>query len=124
VCLGTRFVASAEADAHAEYQRRIVSARGSDTVVTEIFGPEWPGVPMRVIANKATRGESPSKSIGKTELFGLPYEMPCNSAVLPMRRTTGDFDRMCLAAGESVERIHDVQPAAEIVSQLFEGWSP
>jgi len=122
VCLGTRFVASTEANAHAEYQRRIVAARARDTVMTEIFGPEWPGVPMRVIANKATRGESPDGPIGTTDLFGQAYEMPPNSAVLPMRNTSGDFDRMCLAAGESVERIGDVQPVAQIVAELFGEW--
>ena len=31
VCLGTRFVNSTEANAHAEYQRRIVSSRASDS---------------------------------------------------------------------------------------------
>lgn len=121
-CLGTRFVASVEANAHAEYQRRIIAARASETVVTEIFGPEWPGVPMRVIANRATHGDVSGCPIGNTVLFGQAYELPPNSAVLPMRETTGDFDMMCLAAGESVERIHNVQPVAEIVSQLFEGW--
>ena len=122
VCLGTRFVASAEANAHAEYQQRIISACGSDTVVTEIFGPEWPGVPMRVIANEATRGVAAGQSIGNTDLLGHPYEMPPNSAVLPMRGTTGNFDMMCLAAGKSVEGIHDVLPAAEIVRSLFPDW--
>ena len=122
VCLGTRFVACTEANAHAEYQRRIVEACGADTVVTEQFGPEWPGVPMRVIANRATRGHVPDQSIGKTDLFGQTYELPPNSAVLPMRLTDGDFDLMCLAAGESVERIEDVKPAAEIVTALFAGW--
>lgn len=122
VCLGTRFVASAEANAHAAYQQKIIDARAADTVVTQIFGPEWPNVPMRVISNRATRGESAGTPIGTTELFGQSYAMPPSSAVLPMRNTTGDFDLMCLAAGESVERIHDVRPAAEIVTRLFEGW--
>lgn len=122
VCLGTRFVACTEANAHAEYQRRIVGATGADTVVTTQFGPEWPGVPMRVIANHATRGEVPTHPIGKTDLFGQAYELPPNSAVLPMRSTVGDFEQMCLAAGKSVEHIHDIKPAAEIVSELFEGW--
>lgn len=122
VCLGTRFVASSEANAHPEYQRRIVLARGSETVVTEIFGPEWPGVPMRVIANAATRGESSGEIIGKTSLFGQPYDMPLNSAVLPMRETVGEFDMMCLAAGVSVERIRDVKTAEAIISELFDDW--
>lgn len=117
VCLGTRFVACTEANAHPEYQRRIIAARAADTVVTDIFGPEWPGVPMRVISNKATHGESSDESIGTTEFFGRSYELPPNSAVLPMRNTTGDFDMMCLAAGESIEHIDSVKstPAPDAV---------
>ena len=122
VCLGTRFVASVEANAHTEYKDKIIRAKASDTVVTKQFGPEWPDVPMRVIANMATKGHCVDYSIGVTELFGQRYEMPPNSAVLPQRNTTGDFELMCLAAGQSVERIGEVLPAAEIVESLFRGW--
>lgn len=123
VCLGTRFVASQEANAHSEYKDRITQAKAKDTIITTVFGPEWPDVPMRVIRNRATDGEKADHPVGTTELLGQTYEMPPNSAVLPMRNTVGNFDLMCLAAGESVEGIDKVQTVAEIVDSLFDGWS-
>jgi len=121
VCLGTRFVACCEADAHPHYQSRIVAATASDTVLTTRFGPEWPGAPMRVIRNRAVAAGDSDENVGETVLFGRPYAMPPRSAVLPGRDTQGDFDRMCLAAGTSVGRITRVLPAAEIVAELFPG---
>jgi NAD(P)H-dependent flavin oxidoreductase YrpB (nitropropane dioxygenase family) len=123
VCLGTRFVASQEANAHSEYKNRIIRAKATDTIITKIFGPEWPDVPMRVIRNQATDGQITGLPVGTTELFGQTYEMPPNSAVLPMRNTAGNFDLMCLAAGESVEGIHEVQSVAEIVDSFLDSWS-
>jgi len=122
VCLGTRFVASEESNAHSEYKQRITRAKAADTVITSIFGPEWPDVPMRVIRNQATDGQLADRAIGVTDLLGQPYEMPPNSAVLPMRNTSGNFELMCLAAGQSVEGIEEVQSVQEIVHSLFNGW--
>ena len=120
VCLGTRFVASTEANAHPDYQRKITMASADDTVVTDVFGPEWPGVPMRVIRNRAVSGAVGNQPIGHTTLFGQEYEMPPASAVLPTTETRGDMDAMCLAAGMSVRGIDSVQPAGEIIRELFD----
>jgi hypothetical protein len=51
---------------------------------------------------------------------GVPYDMPKFSAMLPTPGTTGDFDEMCMAAGEGVVRIKSIRPAAEIVGQMME----
>lgn len=123
VCPGTRFVACEEANAHSEYKHRITQAKARDTIITSVFGPEWPDVPMRVIRNQATDGQNADHPVGTTELFDQSYQMPPNSAVLPTRNTAGNFDLMCLAAGQSVEGIDKVQSAAEIVESLFAGWS-
>lgn len=40
VWVGTRMVATVEAAVHAEHKRRIVAARGGDTVFSSIFGPD------------------------------------------------------------------------------------
>ncbi len=122
VCLGTRFVATDEAEAHVDYKQRIVAADSDSTVITTKFGPEWPDVPMRVLRNRASLGSAGSTSIGRTNLFGLEYKMPPCSAVLPTTQTVGDFELMCLAAGKSVGAIDRVAPAAEVVRGLFSGW--
>jgi enoyl-[acyl-carrier protein] reductase II len=135
VWVGTRLVASDEAYAHPDWKQRIVSAAGNSTRVTTMFGPEWPGQPMRVLRNRVVdewagrEGEIPSPPpppsvIGQTVLFPktlrVPYEMPKFSAVLPNVETTGDFEEMALLAGaEAVKRIHDVKPAWQIVHEMM-----
>ena len=46
--------------------------------------------------------------------------MPKFSAILPTPETTGDFEEMCLAAGESAGLVHDIRPAGEIVAALMD----
>jgi hypothetical protein len=45
--------------------------------------------------------------------------MPKFSCVPPTPDTTGDFDEMAFGAGDGVTRIHDIRPAAEIVSEMM-----
>ena len=130
VCVGTRLIASQEAHAHEEYKRRVVAAGIDDIARTCIFGPEWPDQPMRVIRNRVVREwagrddrtpapPNPSQSIGHTSIGGQEYPMPKFSAVLPVQGTTGDFEEMCLAAGESAGLVTDIKPAADIVRDMM-----
>jgi len=62
--------------------------------------------------------------IGETVLFPfalrVPYTMPPFSAVVPAPDTTGRFDLMGFPAGEdSVRKIKDVRPAAEIIAEMM-----
>jgi len=130
VCVGTRLVASREAYAHDEYKRRIVAATAADIVRTSIFGPEWPDQPMRVIRNRVV-GEwagrddrtppAPDRPqiIGRTLVGSQEYPMPKFSAVLPTPDTTGDFEEMCLAAGESAGLVQEIKPAGEILHEMI-----
>jgi len=131
VWCGTRFLASAEADAHEEYKARVLRASVSDTVRTTLFGPEWPGQRMRVLRNRvveewlgreeqAATGAAWFGPIGRTVLGGEVVEMPKYSAILPTPDTSGDFEEMGLTAGESSGNIHHVKPAAEIVREMAE----
>jgi len=135
VWVGTRLVASTEAHAHPEYQRRIVQATGQATVTTTLFGPEYPNRPYRVLRNRvvnefAGREDQvpvpppPPAIIGSTVLFPLtlqqPFDMPKFSAVVPTPETKGDFEEMGLPAGEeSVKVIKRIQPAAHIVAEMM-----
>jgi NAD(P)H-dependent flavin oxidoreductase YrpB (nitropropane dioxygenase family) len=137
VWVGTRLVASTEAYAHDEWKRRIVDASRNDTVITTLFGPEWPGQPIRVLRNRVVdewagrESEVPTPPpppavIGQTILFPktfrVPYPMPKFSAIPPNRETIGDFEEMALlAGGESITRIRSVRPAAEIVEEMMSG---
>jgi NAD(P)H-dependent flavin oxidoreductase YrpB (nitropropane dioxygenase family) len=53
VSLGTRFVASDEANVHPEYKRRIVSSVAADTVYTaDLYDVWWPDAPHRTLRNR------------------------------------------------------------------------
>jgi NAD(P)H-dependent flavin oxidoreductase YrpB (nitropropane dioxygenase family) len=129
VCVGTRLVASEECAAHMEYKMRLVASEPRDTIVTTLFGPEWPDAPMRVLINNAVRRalappaeRSPAPStIGETTVFGRQYAMPLNSSILPTVHTHGDFDEMCLAAGAGLSFVRKIEPAAAIVREIMDG---
>jgi enoyl-[acyl-carrier protein] reductase II len=136
VWVGTRLVASTEAYANPEWKRRLTQSRRQDTVITTLFGPELPCQPYRVLRNPAVDaaigqqdqicGLPPTGApIGTTVLFpGTSFEtpgvpMPTFSALPPTPDTTGDFDAMGMPAGESVQHIRDVKPAARIVADMM-----
>jgi NAD(P)H-dependent flavin oxidoreductase YrpB (nitropropane dioxygenase family) len=136
VWVGTRLVASAEAYAHPEWKRRILHAKSKDTVNTTLFGPELPCQPYRVLRNPAIDASIARQDeicalpptgapIGSTVLFpGTSFEtpgvpMPSFSALPPTPDTTGDFNTMGMPAGEGVQHIRDVKPAARIVADLM-----
>jgi enoyl-[acyl-carrier protein] reductase II len=136
VWVGTRLVASNEAYAHPEWKRRIVRAKRKDTVTSVLFGPELPCQPYHVLRNAATEAFPghqdevcanlpPGPPIGTTTLFpGTAFEtpgvpMPPFSALPPTPDTAGDFDAMGMPAGESVQHIRDIKPAAVIVAEMM-----
>jgi nitronate monooxygenase len=98
---GTRFLLSAESRAHPEYKRRLLVA--DETILTELFGLGWPDAPHRVVPNAATeRGsEEPLPPLAATD--DGPAELVEDGP---------------LYAGETVARIHQLRPAAEIVGDL------
>jgi NAD(P)H-dependent flavin oxidoreductase YrpB (nitropropane dioxygenase family) len=128
--IGTRFVASREANARMDYKKRIVAAQDGDTVMTSIFhGVERLRRPVRALCNRVVRawlGRDPEpprrgrpRQIGRTELGGRIVPLHEFSTLLPTPETTGDLDEMCLLAGESCALVHDILPAAEIVREIM-----
>ncbi|MEB3211283.1 MAG: nitronate monooxygenase [Leptolyngbyaceae bacterium] len=129
VWCGTRFLASEEAHAHSEYKARVLRARLGDTTRTFLFGPEMPGQMMRVIRNRAVQqwGDRSSAAmehsqtqppIGSTIINGQTVPIPKFSIILPMPDTTGDFEEMCLTAGESSGNITEIMSAKAIVQAM------
>jgi NAD(P)H-dependent flavin oxidoreductase YrpB (nitropropane dioxygenase family) len=128
VWCGTRFLASVEANAHSSYKRKVEQADVGDTVITGIYGPEWPDQPMRAILNEGLRAalgreaaaaaEAEGQAMGTVEIGGMEVPLPRYSAVLPMRSFQGDIEYACLTAGQSAGNIDEVLPAAEIVRRM------
>lgn len=132
VSLGTRFLATAEAAAVAEYKARIVAARAADTVLTKMFDLGWPDAQHRVIRNtiyddwEAAGSPPPGQRPGEGEEIGTIGEgesrvpLPRYSVYPPGTSFAGDLDAAALYAGESVEHITDVPSAAELLARLMD----
>jgi nitronate monooxygenase/enoyl-[acyl-carrier protein] reductase II len=130
VSIGTRFLASHEAQVRGDYKERLVRARAEDTVVTTLFDGGWPEAPARVLRNRAYQeweaagrpehGKRPGEGsvIGTVALGGQTMDVVRYTVVAPVASFLGDADYACLYAGESVSLVKGVRPAAEIVREL------
>jgi NAD(P)H-dependent flavin oxidoreductase YrpB (nitropropane dioxygenase family) len=140
--LGTRFLMTHESNALTAYKQRLMESR--ETVLTELFGAGWPRAPHRVIWNEATerwlandrRGPawvralhialSPALSrVPLSQRDRLARSQRADRPLLgPLAAAEGGprnlLDSGPLYAGETVARIHDLKPAAELVAQLAE----
>jgi NAD(P)H-dependent flavin oxidoreductase YrpB (nitropropane dioxygenase family) len=124
--MGTRFVATAEADVHPEYAARVVAASGADTVHTLLFDGGWPDAPHRVLENSTYRRwvqagrQPPGRRPGEGEVLGEHEGVPIPryGADDPRRATTGDIEAMCLYAGTGAGAITSVEPAAAVVERV------
>ncbi len=116
VRIGTRFLATPEADVHPDYLAALIEAGTADTCVTEAFGVGWPDAPHRVLCSALAAAERLD-----TEIVGAhgDWPVPRFSATPPRRATTGQIRAMALYAGESVEAVTSVQPPAEIIAELM-----
>lgn len=136
---GTRFLLSEESRAHPGYRQRLLEAE--ETILTELFGVGWPA-PHRVVGNAATehwlradpRGPALNRAINRLSAPGARFvpeavvkrlalaQRPTSRLLSPAGPTDDGpetlLDSGPLYAGETVARIHDVRPAAELVREL------
>jgi nitronate monooxygenase len=125
--LGTRFVATEEANVVDDYRERVTAADAADTVRTDLFDKGWPGREHRVLANStvetwAAAGRPPSgERPGEDDVVGA---YPDGRAVerygddLPVDGAAGDTEAWAQYAGQSAGLTDDVRPAGEVVRDL------
>ena len=128
VLLGTRFVASDEADAHPVWQQAICAAASEDAVYTGTFDIGWPDAPHRVLRNSTLRaldGSITRRRPGEGEVIAETDGRPLvrYADEIPRRRTTGAVEALALYAGESCGLIDRVEPAAAITERLLAAWT-
>jgi len=132
VVMGTRFLATPEANAHPEYKSRLAAASESDTVRTVLFGNGWPDAPHRTLKTPFVSEWIPRESemqdssrvqpvIGRSIIGGSEIPVPRFASLPPNRDATGDIESMALLVGKSVGLVHDIRPAGEIVREMVEG---
>jgi enoyl-[acyl-carrier protein] reductase II len=132
VVMGTRFLATPEANAHSEYKAKLVTASEEDTVRTTLFGNGWPNAPHRALRtpfvnswvdreNETQDSRRDEPIVGGTVIAGM--EMPIQKFVSmpPNPQATGDIGSMALLAGQSVGLVDEIRPAAEIVCETVDG---
>jgi nitronate monooxygenase len=136
---GTRFLLSDESRAHPEYKRRLLDA--DETLLTELFGLAWPA-PHRVVPNAATErhlsgdGRVPALNRALNHLSApgarftpasiqqrlIRNQRPGSRMLTPQGPTDDGpvtlLDAGPLYAGQTIARIADIRPAAEIVADL------
>jgi NAD(P)H-dependent flavin oxidoreductase YrpB (nitropropane dioxygenase family) len=103
VRIGTRFVATLEADAHPRYQDALIAAGPDDTELTEAFSGGWPNAPHRVL---------------RACIDASPADPTMRSPEPPSRAFTGDVAAAALYAGESVADVSAVVPAATVLQEI------
>ncbi len=129
--LGTRFLATPEANAHPHYKQRLLEASGSDTVLTTLFGHGWPDAPHRTLRTDFVRQwegreevgnqQNPDEPvIGKTTVAGMEIPLVRFFGLPPNPSAEGDLDSMNLLAGQGVGLVREQKPAGEIVRELAE----
>jgi NAD(P)H-dependent flavin oxidoreductase YrpB (nitropropane dioxygenase family) len=130
--IGTRFLASREANAHGEYKRRVIDAGEGDTVVNTVFSPSGRAATVRMLrtqlqsdahisgpaANGSSDGSAERRLIGQTEIGGRAIDIREYSCMMPTPETIGDIEAMCMPAGQSAALIRGVRPASEIVREM------
>ncbi|MFE0173283.1 NAD(P)H-dependent flavin oxidoreductase [Streptomyces sp. NPDC059002] len=131
VWVGTRLVASHEAQVHPEHHRRLIVARGEDTVLSGIFGPEWPEFnPMRVQRDRVVsqwnerQPEVPTvrdglEPVGTTVFQGEKTVLRKFNVLPPVPATEADWEEMPWLMGQGVGLVHDIRPAGDIVREVM-----
>jgi len=116
VLIGTRFYATQEAAGSDKAKDRIVAASGDRTIRSIIFdiarGNVWPAPYCgRVLCN----GFSDRWRGRETELLQRQKEEGARYAAA---REAGDFETAAVIAGEAVDLITDIPPAAEVLERI------
>jgi nitronate monooxygenase len=115
VLMGTRFLAAVEAATSAEAKQRVVDATGDGTIRSTLFDivrrREWPApYTGRALQNAFTerwRGREAE----------LMHNLAREEATYEEARKRGDLETAVVHAGEAVDLIDEVLPAAEIVAR-------
>lgn len=128
--IGTRLVATDEANVHHRYKERLVQADGADTVRTRIFGKHHPDFnPIRVLRNRVVnewhdrQDEVPSDNsaqpvVGTMDMFGAKTELRKFTNLVPMPSAEADFDELPLLSGQGVGLVHSIAPMREVVEKI------
>ncbi|HEX3848860.1 MAG TPA: nitronate monooxygenase family protein [Steroidobacteraceae bacterium] len=106
--LGTRFIASTEGHASAEYKQMLVDSRGEDIVYTSLFS----GVPGSYLRGSIARAGFDPDHLPEADKSKMNFGTGGNSEVKAWRDIW--------SAGQSVSGIHDIASIEALVTRMAE----
>ena len=112
VWVGTRFVATREANSHDNYKHKIVEATEEGTQVTKCFT----GKDCRVIKNRYQEQWEDRQG----EIKPFPYQMMVDSEKMDAAISRGNTDLGLMPAGQISGAIHEVKSAGDVVREIME----
>lgn len=115
VWIGTRFIASTEANAGGVYKQAVVEATDEDTIITRCYS----GKPMRVRKNEYVADWERRPQ----DIKPFPQQLASSAENDVMRALGGRLDRLdpaktAFAMGQGSGAIHEVKPAGDIVREI------
>jgi NAD(P)H-dependent flavin oxidoreductase YrpB (nitropropane dioxygenase family) len=120
--IGTRFLATPEADVHPAYRAALLAAGPEDTVLTGTFSAGWPDAPHRVLRSCVDAALAlDADPVGAVPSGSGQRALPRLGPEPPVRATTGHVAAMPLYAGQGVGAVTEVRPAGDVVRELAEG---
>jgi enoyl-[acyl-carrier protein] reductase II len=126
VQMGTVFVCAEESTAHPAFKQAFVRAAARDAVPSVQVDPEFKVIPVRALANNATRRftETQIEVIGRYRRGELTHEEASLAiehfwaGALRRAVVDGDVQEGSLMAGQSVGMVKRVQPVSAILAEL------
>ncbi len=115
ILLGTRFLATDESPLHPNFKQAILDSDGHDTQLSVIpdiaAGLVWPGAMTRSRRNRFIE-----RWAGRE--WALRQDRAAALQRLQAARKSGDVDEGPLSMGQDAGLIHDIVPAADIVTRI------
>ena len=117
VWMGTRFIASHEAQAGEAYKKRITEVGSADTIVTRCYS----GKPMRVIGNEyvAEYEQHPEEIQRFPDQMLISAQRGVLLELRPGEAKESDPKRDCMPCGQGAGGVRDIPSCAEIIERVM-----
>ena len=127
VQLGTRFVCATESIAHKNFKDTFIRSQARDAIPSVQIDPDFPVIPVRAIANKATDAfarmqREVIEQVNKGELDKKEAQLKIEhfwAGALRKAVIDGDVEHGSVMAGQSVGMVTKVEPVQDIINELI-----
>ena len=114
-CIGTRFIATPEAQAARQYREALVASGEDQTVRTRCYT----GKPLRTVRNRYV--DEYEAEPAKIRPFPEQLVISSQRNVMSYWRDEANPENTCFPAGQGVGAIHEIRPAADVMADIVAG---